>query len=221
MTDKRAKIEEYILNIMRDFDAYGGKNVERYTQMFKRMSDADFDRFMHQLKEGKTQISCMLPNHTSSLTTNGVMDIADKYNVPVFSRINLHDPHTGRKYPTKYKALVLNLPVRRLSQYLFHKISLPDGDQHINPVTGQVIPPDKGAALSAIETQILASKGLTTSILELIKVRSGDLNAYRPMKFGIEETGDISMNDIPLSGQPRSAITAQCFFHAMMLDSNL
>ena len=221
MSEKRKMIQDYILKLMADFDQYGGKNVQRYTKMFDQMTDKQFDAFMHAIRDQKTQLSCVMPNHDTKLTTNAVIDIAKKHNVPLFTRLYLHDSHTGRRYLTKHKILVMKLPVRRLSQYLFHKISLPDSDRHVNPVTGQVIPPDKGAALSAIETQLLASKGLSTSILELVKVRSGDMNAYRTMKYTIEEQGSVSMTDIPLENRPRSTITLQKFFHAMMLDSTI
>lgn len=221
MNTKRKNVEEYILKIAEEFDQFNGTNKERYVKLFQSMSDEKFDAFMHALRDNKTQLSIILPNDISKITTNDVVDLAEKRNVPIFTRIYFHDPYTGRKYLTKYKMMVLTLPIRRLSQYLFHKISLPDGDQHINPVTGQVIPPDKGAAFSAIETQVLASKGLDSSIIELIKIRSGDMNAYRAMKYTIEEHGEVSMTELPMQGRPRSAITAQCLFHGLMLDSNI
>ena len=117
--------------------------------------------------------------------------------------------------------MIIKLPIRRLAQYLFHKISLPEGDNHINPTSGQVIAPDKGSALSAIETQILASKGLNMSVLEMIKIRGGDNNAYISMKHAIEETGSTSMSEIPMKGQARSVTTVQCYFHSLGLDSNI
>ena len=221
MNDKRARIETYILNLAKDVDKFGGTNHARYTALFSKMDNNKFDAFMHALRDGKTQISMILPNNTSHVTTNDVIDLAKKRKVKMFSKIWFHDMHTGRKYLTKYEMMVLKLPIRRQSQYLFHKISLPDGDSHINPVTGQVIPPDKGAALSAIETQVLASKGLKTSIIELLKIRAGDVKAYQAMKYTIEEQGDVSMSDIPLTGRPRSAITASKYFHALGVDINI
>jgi len=220
-TSKRVRVEEYILKLMTQFDTFGGNNVDRYTRLFKSMSDKRFDEFMNALKAKQTQISAILPNNMSSMTTNKVIAIAKKRGVVLFSKINFHDMHTGRPYKTAYPVMVVALPVRRLSQYLFHKISLPDGDSHINPISGQVIPPDKGAALSSIETQILASKGLSVGIVELLKVRGGDMNAYKTMRLTIEEQGDVSLNDIPLSGRPRSAITVKSYLHAMMIDSNI
>lgn len=218
---KRKQVEEYIIQLMQQIDKYGGKNTEYYKKLFASMNDTQFDEYMHAVKKSESQLHIIMANSISKLTVDDAIKIAKQRNVKIFERIYLHDPLTGRRYLTKYKMAVLNIPIRRLSQYLFHKISLPDGDSHVNPVTGQVIPPDKGAALSAIETQVLASKGLETSIVELIKIRSGDMDAYRTMKYTIEETGEVSMNDLPLSGRPRSVITLQKYLHAMMIDSTI
>lgn len=219
MNDKRKAVEEYVLKLMMDFDQYGGSNAERYTKLFKSMNDKQFDEFMISIRDKRNQLSVVLQNNNNTLTTEKVVALAKARGVRIFSKVYMFDPHTNRKYLTKYPMMIITIPVRRLSQYLFHKISLPDGDNHVNPITGQVIPPDKGAALSAIETQILTSKNLTTSIVELIKIRSGDMSAYRSMKYQIEETGEVSIKDLPMTGQPRSTITVGNYFHGLMIDS--
>lgn len=219
--NKRTRVEEYIFALMDDFDKFGGTNRARYTKLFASMNNKAFDEYMQLMRLGKTRLTVILPNDISKLTTNAAIELAKKRNVQLFSKIYLHDTHSRRKYLTKYPMMVVTLPVRRLGQYLFHKISLPDSDSHVNPITGQVIPPDKGASLSAIETQILASKGLDTSIVELIKVRAGDMTAYKAMKHTIEDQGEIQMTDLPLTGRPRSVITAQKYLHGMMIDSTL
>ena len=223
MISKRDKVEKYILGVMDDIGELikNDDNKLRYQKLFKGMSDAEFNEFMIALKDNKTQISVILPNHITKFTTNDAMAFAKKRNVKIFSRVRFCDPHTGREYLTKYEMMILTLPVRRLSQYLFHKISLPDGDSHTNPVTGQVIPPDKGAALSAIETSVLASKGLTTSIVELLRIRAGDMAAYRAMKYTIEENGKVSLKDIPMTGRPRSSITVSRYLNALGISSNI
>lgn len=217
--NKRDQAEAYILKLMNQLDKTGS-NASRYSTLFKEMSNQKFDEFMQALRKGETQLNVQLPNVLTKITTNDVVAVAKSRKVPIFERILFHDSHTKRKYLTKYAMLILNLPVRRLSQYLFHKISLPEGDQKVNPVSGQVIPPDKGAALSAIETQILAGKGLETSVIELVRVRSGDLNAYRSFKHQIEESGEAVLADVPMSPSPRSAVAASRYLHAIGIDSN-
>ncbi len=220
MSDNRTKVEKYIYTVMNEIDP-SGNNADRYKKLFESMNGTKFDQFMHNLKEGKIQLHVIIPNNSPNITANTAVDLAKKRNVPLFSKIQFNDLATGRKYFSKYPALIIPLPVRRLSQYLFHKISLPDSDSKINPITGQVIAPDKGATLSNIEIQILAGKGLKSSIIELIKLRGGDLNGYKALKYAIESDSSVSMNDIPLDNKPRSVITTNRYLHGMMIDSNI
>ena len=220
MASKRDKFESSVYELMDSFDPTG-KNSEYYKKLFSKMSATDFDNYVKALRDGKTQLSVQLPNSISKITLDDVIKIAEKYKTPIFSKVKYHDIHTERLYTTKYPMLILDMPIRRLSQYLHHKISLPEGDSRINPISGQVISPDKGATLSMVETQVLVSKGLDTSILELIKMRAGDLSAYRSIKHTIEESGEVSLKDVPLTGQPRSAISVKKFLRGMMIDTNL
>lgn len=217
----RKEAEDYILTLMSDFDKFGGNNVKRYTDLFSKLDNKQFDDFMHYISEGKSQLNVMIPNAKSTLNVQELIELAKQRDVNLFSKVIFHDPATNRKYKTAYKMMIIKSPIRRLSQYLFHKISLPESDTHTNPLTGQVIPPDKGAAFSAIETQVLASKGLSTSIIEMIKMRSGDMSAYHSMKYQIEENGEVSIKDVPMGNQPRSAITLANYFHGMMIDASI
>jgi len=80
--------------------------------------------------------------------------------------------------------------------------------------------PDKGAKISLIETQILANKNLETSVLELLKIRGGDLDAYYQYKNKIEETGRTSVNEIDDNSVPKSVIVNQEFLYGAHLDFN-
>lgn len=219
--NKRDKVEAYVIKLMKQVDQYGGNNAERYMELFADMNNAKFDLFMQNLKDGNTQLYVVLPNMSDDMNVDEAMELAKKRKVEIFSRIYFRDISTGRKYLTKYKFLVVKLPVRRLSQYLFHKISLPEGDRHINPVSGQVIRPDKGAALSSIEVQILASKGLESSIIELVKTRGGDTNAYNALKYQLEEEGVSSLAELPMENKPRSVTTTSLFLRSLGLSNNL
>jgi len=217
---KRKAVEAYILQLCNDIDKTGD-SAKRYTKMFKSMSDSKFTSWMVHIKNGTSQLNIMLPNMSTDITVDDAVKVAKKRKVNIFSRINFNDGATGRKYLTEHSFLVVRLPIRRLSQYLFHKISLPESDRNINPVSGQVIPPDKGAALSAIEVQILASKGLESSVVELIKVRGGDTDAYNSLKYQLEEEGRSSLAELPMEGRPRSAVTSSIYLRAMGISNNL
>jgi hypothetical protein len=171
---------------------------------------------MDNLKTGDSRISIMIPNMTDGLNTTKVINVAKSRNVRIFDKLRYKDPITKREYLTEYPYLVVRLPVRRLSQYLFHKISLPESDKRISPISGQVIPPDKGAALSSIEVQMLASKGLSTSVVELIKVRGGDTDNYNKLKYQIENEGSGLIGELPLGeSRTKSVTTANLYLRSL------
>ncbi len=220
MSQRRIDAEAYIIKLMNDIDKTGA-NADYYAAKFDKMSTTEFDKYMKALRDGGTQLYSIMPNSTAKITTNSAIALAKKRKVTLFSRIWYNDLQTGRRFLSKYPVLVLPLPVRRVSQYLFHKLSLPDSDKKVNPITGQVIAGDKGAALSNVETQMLASKGLKTSIVELLKLRGGDVRGYYSMKQLIETTGSASFNDIDLTNKPRSVVTTGRYLHGMMIETDM
>ena len=188
--------------------------------MFDKMSDKDFDKYMKFLKEGKTQIHIYTSNFSVKIDQNTLFELLDKNNIIYEDSIEFQDKTIDRKYTGVKKVIVLDIPVRRVKQYLLGKISIPESDTRIHAFSGQVMKPDKGAKISLIETQILANKNLETSVLELLKIRGGDLDAYYQYKNKIEETGRTSVNEIDDNSVPKSVIVNQEFLYGAHLDFN-
>ena len=221
MNAKRKKAETYILTLMKDIDK-SGKNTQRYKDIFSKMSDKQFDIYMKAMRDGSTNLFMYFENGTEdNITMNDIIAIAEKRKVKVFEKLKLYDNILDRWYESEYNAMIINVSVRRLSQYIAHKISLPESDTNVNPVSGQVIREDKGAKMSMIETAVLGSKGLTTTATELIKVRGGDTMAYQAAKNQMETTGKLNLGIIPMENRPRSAITAKVYLLALGIDSNI
>jgi len=218
--NKRKKVESYILTLMKKIDP-SKYNFGMYSKLFEGMNDKEFDSYMVSLREKETSLFMISPNMKPRLKMNEIVELAKEYGVELFQRIFLIDPNTKRKYLTNKKYMILDLPVRRVKQYLFGKLSLPESDSHINALTGQVIPPDKGSALANIEVQILASKNLDKSLLEMVKVRGGDTKAYSQFKHQLEEEGRTSLAETPMDSRPRSVITTGIYLNAMMFEHNL
>jgi len=216
----RKKAEEYIINQISKIDP--DENVKMYKEFFKSLDDKQFDEFMIALRDGKEQLSVQLPNLVKSITNDKILKIAEDIGVELFESIRFKDTSTdGREFVTEYKYLILEIPVRRVIQYLFHKISLPESDKKIDVMSGQVIKPDKGAKLSLIEAQILLNKGLDKSIVELMKFRGGDVSGYQKFKNQLETLGSVKMSDIASDTYPRSEIILDVFFKCMHIDNNL
>lgn len=221
MNKKRQDVQSYILKVIA-MQEPSGYNTKIYEEFFGRMNDAEFDKWMHTLKGNyHAKLPLMVPPLKVVISIENSLKAAKFLGVKVMERLKIWDSASKRYTLTPEKYFVLRLPVRRLKQYLLDGLSVPDSDKRLNPLTDQVVKPDKGSAISFPQAQMIAEKGLTITLHELMTTRGGDLTAYSKMKSEIEETGtsDSSVRE----GTPgvKSAAVLRTFLDAMHLDNNI
>lgn len=217
----RSEIEALILEVLDLLDP-SKENSSRYATMFKSMNDADFDTWMNRLANKEEKLHVFFPNMMTPLKMPNIIAAADHINVPLFSRIKMYDESTQREYTTPEEYAVILGPVRRLQQHVQSKMSIPEGDTHIDQLTGQVTKPDKGSGMSVPEMLILMSKGLPASLVELTNVRGGNVISYSSLKSMLEENGSASLSEIGVgSTKPRSAVTLGILLKGMGIDNNI
>lgn len=225
MNPKRKKVQDYIMNLLKSVSPKDRLNKKRYTEFFEKLTDAEFDTWMNDIRSGKTKLYYIQKNGQDAdalLSENDIIDTANKIGVELEQRVNIWDSSQQRYYKTPYKYLILQVPVRRLKQNLLSKMSVPDGDTKINPTTGQVVKPDKAASVSMTEAQTIASKGLSKTLTELLTVRGGDVASYGNYKALLEDMGDVSLKELNLTNSTvRSVSVTRAYLQAMGLDNNL
>ena len=189
----RKKTEEYII---RYIDKIAGKdNKKLYQDMFKSMSDKDFKIFMDNLKKNKVTLSVIDPNtRKSTLSVENNYKVAKELGYDFFQRLTISDKDGIPDYKTPNKYLVMSLPIRRASQLLTKKISIPSDDKSIDLTTGTVTGKSRGSKTTMPELQILAGMGLNESVKELTKYRGGDLGAKHAMSALLMKQGSISQD---------------------------
>lgn len=218
---KRKEAEAYILKVIKMQDP-SGYNSKVYEDFFSGLSDTDFDTWMNALKNDvHAKLTLLVPPFKVVVSIESSFATAKFLGVEVFERLKLWDPSGKRYCLTPEKYLVLKLPVRRLKQYLQSGLSVPDSDKRLNPLTDQVVKPDKGSAISFPQAQMIAEKGLTTTLHELMTIRGGDLEAYSRMKSEIEESGDSDTSVMHGTQGVKSVQTLRNYFNAMHLETNL
>lgn len=217
---KRKKVESFILDHINKLDP-SGTNGKRYAAMFAKWSDTQFHSYMEGMREGVHRIVLYVPNLKLNLKMANIFAVSHDLDVELFERVRLWDSTTKRYYLTPQKYPILLLPVRRLKQFLMDKISVPESDTKIDAFTGQVVKPDKGSSISSVEMQTILSKGLKTSISELIRVRGGDLGAYATFKSQLEETGTVSLNEVPEDSRARSSVIMGTYLKSMHVNNNV
>jgi hypothetical protein len=180
----RKLAEQGILAFMKDLDP-SGYNVDKWETILKRMSDEDFDEYMKGLRDGtKTLVAFQVNFKSGGISLDNNLKIAARYNVNFFEKLIVSDKPGIPAYMTPIDYMVMDLPVKRQSQNLFKKISIPENNNTVDELTGQPTGASKGAKLSYPELQLLTSMGLDKSITELFKYRGGDkggFNAYNTM----------------------------------------
>jgi len=217
---KRTKIIDYIVEKLSILEPEK-KNANRYKELLSKMNDTEFSEFMQNIKDKKYQLHIYMPNMKSNLQQDNILACAKSIGLQLFEQVWLTDTVTGKKYLTPNKYLVVQLPVRRVQQYLLHKMSIPKSDRTTDMLTGQVVNEDQSSAMSQIEIQCLFARDLKATLTELVKVRGGDLTAYANLKGQLEETGQAYLNAIDPSTTPRSVVIASVFLKGMMIDNNL
>lgn len=220
MTPKRKKVQEYILNHIKKIDqTKTNDNYNRYKELFDKMSDKDFDDYMHRLKNGDENIYYINCTMRDNVDVTTLINYAKEVGVKLFEKVKLWDNVTNTQYLTPNEAMILQLPVRRVSQFIDHKLSVPEGDSKIDLLSGQVVKPDQAASLSQIETQTLYTRGLENTIIELIKYRGGDVVAFGEYKRELEETGQTTVGR-DTGSVARSAVVMGVYFNGMHIETN-
>lgn len=194
----RQKAEAYIIKMI-DKVAPGGQNKKIYERLFKDMDDKTFDQFMNDLETKKKFLPVTYPNMGNvKISVANNLKIAKEMGHDFFSRLWI-DNHDGNpKYLTPIPYLVVDLPVRRVSQSLIKKIKVPTDNKTIDSLTGQPTGSGKsqGARISFPELQVLSSMGLDNSTLELMKYRGGDQRGFRAMNSQIANQGIANLDTL-------------------------
>lgn len=216
---KRKQLVDTVVEIydLLDPDGYNGK---RFREKMEAMSEKEFASFIKLVKSGAWKASIEMPNLKSSYDMEKIYKAADKLGVKIFTKVRMFDQSTGVHYLTNKEYPVLSLPIRRAQQTIDHKMALPDGDTHIDAMTGQVTGPDHAARTTKPEVQILDNRGLKNTMKEFLQVRGGNPDAYAEFKQQLEETGEANI-DTAAAGRTRTAQTAGILLKGMHIDSNL
>lgn len=194
MAGNRKKAEAFIVGWIREIerDLSDKPNSTFYEKVFfPSMTDAAFDQYMNDLESGQKFLVLIYPNFNKSgkLSTSNNLRVAEALGHNFFQKLWIEGTGDMETYLTPVPYLIVDLPLRRASQLLIKKISVPDDMKTVNALTGQPTGESKGAKISSPELQICAAMGLDNSMVELMKYRGGDLRglaAYRGMisKYG-------------------------------------
>lgn len=198
-------------------------NEKLYLDLFASMNDKEFDSFMSDLETKKQRLCVILPGFTKSkISVEKNLQLGKKLGVNFFQKIWMPKEGNVPRYLTPITYLVMDLPVRKASQILDKKMSVPENNNTIDNLTGQPTGDSGASRVSYPELQVLAGMGLDKSILELFKYRGGDVRGYQALNQSIDRTGDVSLKEMSkYQSGVESTKTLKTYLTGMHLENNL
>ncbi len=218
----RKLAEKMILDFCKQVEPTG-YNVKVFQEIFKDMSDKDFDRFMKGLKDKTMFLPLFKPlNEAEGLTIESVLKTAEKYKLEFFEKLIFTNKETGFSYKTPIDYLVVDMPYRRQSQTLIKKISVPDNNNTIDELTYQPTGESKGAKISYPELQVLIGMGLDNSLNELMRFRGGDRNGFSAYNAMFLRYGSANLKTLNnFSSGVESTKTLKVYLSALHLSNTI
>lgn len=214
MNKRRAKAEKIIIEYIGKLT--NEENKENYIKLFKSYSDEQFDKFMTDLRDKKNNLQVIVrPGETANITVENNFKIAKELGYEFFQRLTFSGDRGMEDYVTPNKYLVYKLPIRRVAQLQSKKSAIPTSNKKVDLLTGQVTGEDRGAKLTLPELLLLEPLGLQDSLVELMKVRGGDLGAMNAADNMLYKYGRASLKEIlPHSTGVVSTRTVSSIFKA-------
>lgn len=218
MAGNRKEAEAFILTQIGKFIPKS-ENADMYRKYLSGMNDKQFEAFIDRLESGEEILSIVTANLAKEkLQVQNLLDMGKALGHEFFERLWLTDPVTGTKYLTPKKYLVMDLVLRRQIQLLVKKMSVAKDSKHTDVLTAQATGVSRGSKLSFPELQILYAQGMEKSILEFIKFRGGDTQAFNAMNRSIIDTGGFRQDSVAhLNSKVKSTVTLGVIFDAMHL----
>ena len=98
--------QKLILTYMEKIDK-SGENRKLYEDMFKSMSDKDFDTFMSKLKSGEKHLEIIVPSWSNvKVTPENNFKVAEELGVNFFTKVTFKGDANNPPYTPNHKYLV-------------------------------------------------------------------------------------------------------------------
>jgi len=221
---KRYVAEKKIIDFLLDVDK-SGFNANIYKELFEKMSDKEFDKFMRDILNDEETLCIEVDQNKPGEgypTVNEIKNLADKYNIQLEEYV--YFPHKNPEEPerplrTYSKVPIIMVTIRRLQQIADNQNAASNDTSVVNLLTGQVTGKSKAAAISNMETISLLSINNLNSIKEFLGPRSDDPVAKAQMLENINLTGKFYLKDVTTRFDNKQSIkTLISFFRGAGLE---
>lgn len=198
-----------------------GRTTQFYQNAFDKMSEEQIEEFAKRMIRGEETVVVYRENGKKSpISRSDKFKLAKSWGLNIFERVWVDD-RVNPVYLSKPRP-ILYCPTRRQAQILDDKKSLPVTSNVIDELTGQAAGDSKGSSLSNPELQVMMGFNLDMCVVELMKLRGGDITAFRAMNKSIDQTGGASIEALmKLGSDAESTATLRSYLLGMHLNTTL
>lgn len=220
---KRQEMENLIYMVFDELDTTG-KNTLKYKELFSKMSDTQFDKYMKDFLNNDDQNFYLeIEPYVVDPGMKEVEKAAKKIDVPLFEHVVMpfQNPD-GKSVVTPYPVLVGYLHLKRVQQMVKKKNTMSIHIDKRNPKTGQVTSDDKNGRSSDVENISLIAIGAEKTLKEMKDARADDIKMKSEMLKKIKTDGYVSLDELPSNKTDKVALnTLDVFFTSCGLKTDL
>lgn len=195
-----------------------GVNNQMYTEIFKTLDGKGL------LKIIESRVPIFIPpNSPVYIDPYKVVDLArEEFGYEFRQHGWLTDPKTGIISKTKFKHLFIEVPIRRQTQMIEKKISIPKHNRTIDKLTHQPTGDSKSSGFSFPQSYIMFSQGYDQTLGEFLQDRGGNLKAMQVIDRNIRANGHSSrMFPGKAQTKTKSVTTGGIIYKCMHLGNNM
>lgn len=207
---KRAKMEKLVYDVFDKLDPTG-TNVTKYRNLFKAMSDAQFDTFFKNLFASEVDFLILnVVDYEIDLRLEHVEAAAKVLGVPLTEHVAMPYVNMDKDNPivTKQEVIVGYLHIKRMQQTLSKKNTTSTDIGERSALTGQVTGKDKNARDSDTENFALVTLDANDTLREFLGPRADDRVMKAEMYADISRKGYSNLNGLTNDVSNKATLTA-------------
>jgi len=207
-SEARIKAENDFYILLDTFDSKKF-NSSKYRNLFDSMSDKDFKLFMTRIANEDDFITINIDSSQRSITLDKIFEKCDKLGIETHKYVMYRENKStdGTTSITPYKSLILYIPIKRLQQMVSKKNSASGDNDKINILTGAVTSDSKSGSLNNTQSLGLITSQQPNTLKELLGPRSDDPVSKNQMLQYIEETGEVSLDNLVIDVSNKQSIS--------------
>ena len=196
------------------------KNINLFVNYIDSKTDAELDIIIEKIKSRELILPVIIPNGSNAVSYENNMSLIESLKMGLHKKIGI--VRDGETTMSPIPRLIMNVPIKKPSQLLEKKRSIPDDQNTKNIMTQQVTGPSKSMSVTSPEIPLMLGNGQYLSIREAIKYRGGDQSAELVLEKMAELGMDISQEVLEkYSSGPEVNNTIKQVLFSMHLDMNI